>query len=181
MARSHVYFLRTVGHPNKVKIGSSIWPWGRLKTMAMWSPVPLELVAMTPGDAQLEQRFHAHFRHLHSHGEWFDNGPDLDAAIASIAAGAFDVEQLAAASRLTVECRWSDEAREDVSNAQRVRWLEKWGHPIPEAVRAALCGRYQPDPTELASKRQIVRAFVDEHYEPVKALRSATARQKKAA
>lgn len=179
--RSHVYFLRTVGSPGKIKIGSSIWPWARLKTMAAWSPVPLELVAMVPGGLELEYRFHAHFQHLRSHGEWFDTAPELEAALAEIAAGTFDVEKLAAPGRIAAQCRWSEEAREDVRNAQRVHWLKKWGHPIPRAVLDALSGRYQPDPAELAIKRQIVRAFVAEHYEPVKARRSAAARQKKAA
>lgn len=181
MAEPHVYFLRPVGCEGPVKIGTSVWPWGRLKTMAAWSPVPLELVAMTPGGALLEQRFHVHFRHLHSHGEWFHGAPELTGAVAAIAAGAFDFASLPPPSRLPTQCRWTDEARMDVSDAHRVRWMKSWGFPIPVAVSDALGGRYQPDPDELVEKRRIVRDFVEAHYEHVKAERSAASARKKAA
>lgn len=89
-----VYFIRPVGLEGPVKIGVSTMSWLRLEELMRWSPLPLEVVATLDGGGNLELRFHAKFKHLHSHKEWFKPDPELSATIADIQAGRFDVSTL---------------------------------------------------------------------------------------
>lgn len=89
-----VYFLKPVGMAGPVKIGASIAPQDRMITYARWSPFKLEIAAQMPGGLELERRFHAAFRFLHSHGEWFKGHPDISDVIKRINDGSFGVDEL---------------------------------------------------------------------------------------
>lgn len=82
-----VYFLRPIGMDGPIKIGFSDQPERRLKEMAMWSPFPLEIIAVVPGGKYLEGRLHAAFADVRLHWEWFKPIPDLKLAIRRLAAG----------------------------------------------------------------------------------------------
>ena len=88
MPPSYVYFIKPVGMDGPIKIGVSTNPASRLDMLATWSPVPLELVAVIPGDAELERNIHECFADYHSHREWFAAGPRLASALAAIVSGA---------------------------------------------------------------------------------------------
>lgn len=163
--KCQVYFLRPVGQDGPVKIGSSIFPWSRLKTFASWSPVALELVAMIPGDQKLERRFHARFMHLHSHGEWFHAARDLTETLTALAAGEFDTNSLPEPKRIGAGPYLSNEVRNSLGASTRLWRMRKAGYPIPHSVYEAAEGRHQCDPATLAAKRAIVASFVAEHYE----------------
>jgi len=86
-AAQYVYFMRQVGGVGPIKIGVSASPKSRLDMLATWSPTPLELVAVIPGDAALERNIHECFADYHSHREWFNAGPRLVAALAALVSG----------------------------------------------------------------------------------------------
>jgi hypothetical protein len=91
----YVYFMREKGiERGPVKIGCSWAPMTRCKAFSPWSPRPLEIVATISGDKVREASFHTLFQHLHSHSEWFMSAPELEACIAKIQAGTFDVSIL---------------------------------------------------------------------------------------
>lgn len=89
-----VYFIRPIGAEGPVKIGVSVTPWLRLEEMMRWSPLPLEIVATIKGGHDVEVQFHAKFKRLHSHKEWFRADPELSTTIAAIQAGVFDIASL---------------------------------------------------------------------------------------
>jgi hypothetical protein len=82
-----VYFIRQVGAIGPIKIGCSKLPEGRLHSLMAWSPVDLEIVAIIPGDYDLEWNIHDCFALAHIRGEWFRPMPDLVTAVEKIAAG----------------------------------------------------------------------------------------------
>lgn len=66
----------------RLKIGVSVAPHARLKTLSIGSePCELVLVVRAGGGA-LERELQQRFRHLRVHREWFEPGPDLLAWIA---------------------------------------------------------------------------------------------------
>jgi hypothetical protein len=67
----HVYFLKPIGMAGPVKIGCSVQPTARLRSLDIWSPFPLELIASGPGTNREEGNLHWRFRDSRSHGEWF--------------------------------------------------------------------------------------------------------------
>ena len=83
----YVYFLRPVGAVGPIKIGCSIYPPSRINALSMWSPVPLEIVAMGPGSIRLESFLHRKFKAQRLHSEWFAPSPELLDGIAAVAAG----------------------------------------------------------------------------------------------
>lgn len=95
-----VYFIRAKGTPERIKIGCSADPVRRAAEISRWAPFELEIAATIPGHVALEQRFHALFRHLHTHHEWFDTDAALEAVIGKINAGTFDVDSLPRGWRL---------------------------------------------------------------------------------
>jgi hypothetical protein len=81
--RSMVYFIRAAD--GMVKIGTSTNVLKRVKDLASQSPVPLELVAVVPGNTTDEAALHDRFNDARDHGEWFRPVPELlefiDAAV----------------------------------------------------------------------------------------------------
>lgn len=89
-----VYFIKPVGMDGPVKIGTSCSPDGRRKTLATWSPFPLEIVAEIEGGRDLERRFHVKFYPDCQGREWFKASDELTRVIEAINAGTFDVSEL---------------------------------------------------------------------------------------
>lgn len=93
---SKVYFIKPVGLDGPIKIGCSVAPDSRRSTLETWSPFALEIVAEIEGGFALEARFHALFQETHQRREWFGTSRRLQAVIAAINAGTFNVETLPA-------------------------------------------------------------------------------------
>jgi hypothetical protein len=71
-----VYFL---GAENGlVKIGYASDFMRRLPKIALGSPLPLRPLAITPGGRVEERAYHARFKHLRRHGEWFELDQELE-------------------------------------------------------------------------------------------------------
>lgn len=170
--KSYVYFLRPTGHAGPIKIGHSCVPYERLKAMMCWSPLPLELVAMTPGGDELEHRLHAAFAHLHSHGEWFNAAPELTAVVETILTGQFDPVGLPGPRRLHKRSPRSPEA---IAGSQAMRDLgnlRSYGVEIPLEI-SELTSMYYCAPAEKERRRAIIRTFVEGHSDVVPAARRA--------
>jgi hypothetical protein len=95
LVNGFVYFFQPAGG-GRIKIGWSKRPNERLSELAVWSPMPLVLLAALPGHHMHEQMVHARFSHLRAHLEWFEPGPDLIKFIEErLAAGKLPEEMLA--------------------------------------------------------------------------------------
>lgn len=89
-----IYFIKPVGMDGPVKVGCSVSPDNRRKTLDNWSPFALEIVAEFEGGYNLEARFHAHFQETHERREWFSWSQKIADTIAAINEGSFDVSAL---------------------------------------------------------------------------------------
>jgi len=85
--QSFIYFIRPTGALGPVKIGCTHFIDDRLTHLMHWSPVPLEVVAIAPGDFRLERFIHNRFAAHRLHKEWFAECADLTAAIERVVAG----------------------------------------------------------------------------------------------
>lgn len=83
----YVYFVKPVGADGPIKIGCSEVPLARLRSLADWSPFPLEIMVAIPGDYGLERRLHNRFFSQRSHREWFHASPELAAFIEKLKQG----------------------------------------------------------------------------------------------
>lgn len=144
-----------------IKIGCSKDPQTRLALYMCWAPIPLEVVALLPGDYRLEQRFHARFLDQHTHHEWFSASPALTATIAAIRAGIFDIDTLPAGRRLRHLSTWPAESKESMGllisyNART--WAR--GISAPSGVRAAADGLYRSRGAERQELVALIRTFL---------------------
>jgi hypothetical protein len=88
----YLYFLKPIGMDGPIKIGCAKVPEVRMRTFAVWSPFPLELIGKVPGIGTDERFLHRCFADSHTHFEWFLYTPELARAIAQILeAGTVDV------------------------------------------------------------------------------------------
>jgi hypothetical protein len=78
---SWVYFI-VAG--KKVKIGTAKNPLKRHASLQCGSPVPLRLMAQTPGDTRLERELHDRWDAHRLHGEWFRLVPEIVAFIREV-------------------------------------------------------------------------------------------------
>ncbi|MDF0490028.1 GIY-YIG nuclease family protein [Sphingomonas sp. H39-1-10] len=78
----HIYFIG--GDEGPIKIGYSGKLFQRLRALKNSSPVPVRLLAATPGSRAAERRYHERFAEYRLHGEWFDRVPDILKEIARI-------------------------------------------------------------------------------------------------
>ena len=82
-----------IGSPGSriVKIGYSKTPEKRLWSIQVGSPVRLSLLAVFPGDRDLERALHRYFHAQNKHGEWFELGfrpaEEVRAAVALLGDG----------------------------------------------------------------------------------------------
>lgn len=85
--KHYVYFLKPVDAAGPIKIGHSHIPIERLQVHMNWSPVKLELLALTEGSRQDEKRLHDRFADVRSHCEWFWPTPEMMAGIRKVQSG----------------------------------------------------------------------------------------------
>ena len=85
--QTFIYFIKPVGQDGPVKIGCTRFVDDRLNHLMHWSPVPLEVSAIAPGDFRLERFIHNRFVAQSLHKEWFSPSPALMAAIARVKDG----------------------------------------------------------------------------------------------
>lgn len=139
--RPRVYFARCRGMVGPIKIGFTIAPEMRVKTLSTWAPFPVELIVSIPGGLELERRVHRRFAHLHSHREWFEAGADLLGFIARLLDGvpAHDAIDLdAATGEIRTKRSWTGRARKRASYASRLR------HAVERAQADAGLRLYSP-------------------------------------
>lgn len=86
--KNYVYFLKPVDAAGPIKIGHSHIPIERLQVHMNWSPVKLEILALTDGNRQDEKYLHDKFSNVRSHCEWFWPTPEMLAGIRKVQAGA---------------------------------------------------------------------------------------------
>lgn len=70
------YFLHAPS-ADLIKIGQAHFVDGRIRTIQLMSPVPLNLVAVLPGDKFPEKALHRRFAHHRRHGEWFGSAAEI--------------------------------------------------------------------------------------------------------
>lgn len=87
MSAKFIYFMKPVGMDGPIKIGCTKFAKSRLYHMAIWSPIPLEIVATAPGTFDMEWGLHFHFAAERLHHEWFRASPRLVALVEAIKAG----------------------------------------------------------------------------------------------
>lgn len=75
-ANGMIYFIRGV-HTGRIKIGTSINPEQRLRSLQTGSPEPLEMMGVIQGGPKEEKILHKRFKRFGMHGEWFKPDPDL--------------------------------------------------------------------------------------------------------
>lgn len=175
-----VYFVRREDGEGPVKIGCSSYPPERLQSLMTFSPYRLRIWATIPGDERLERRFHAKFEPQLSHGEWFLPSAELDAVIASVAVGEFDIAGLPEARVIRRGRVMTEQGRMEASLALRLNWMFKSGYPIPQEVQTAAQGRYRITEEVRLAKCAVVRAFVEAHH-PIARQQRGTSRQRRAA
>ncbi|WP_167396779.1 GIY-YIG nuclease family protein [Sphingomonas aerolata] len=64
-----------------IKIGRAIRPKVRLRQLQSGSPIPLMILATTPGGVDEEKAYHDRFRKQRIRGEWFERSAELLAEI----------------------------------------------------------------------------------------------------
>lgn len=80
--RSVVYFVAAAN--GIIKIGTTGYLDQRMKILRGQSPLPLELLVVTPGKRADEFAYHARFAAHRLHGEWFARCPEIEAEIARL-------------------------------------------------------------------------------------------------
>jgi hypothetical protein len=81
-----VYFIQA--ETGQIKIGVAEHVERRLNALRMCSPVPLKVLATTPGAQQEEFAYHRQFAAHRLHGEWFSPAPEILAEIDRLNAAA---------------------------------------------------------------------------------------------
>ncbi len=84
-----VYFARQQGRLDRIKIGHSIDPHHRIKSLATGSPYPMELLDVWRGSQALEEALHRALDAHRVHLEWFSYVEDLDTLLRSDLADSF--------------------------------------------------------------------------------------------
>jgi hypothetical protein len=74
LPKGFTYFVRD---GDMIKIGSSVSPAARIKTLQCGFPRKLEVLAIVPMAVADEFQTHQRFAHLRTSGEWFRSGADL--------------------------------------------------------------------------------------------------------
>lgn len=128
----YIYFMKPIGMDGPIKIGCSWFLQERLKSLSMWSPIPLEIIITHPGGLKLERNIHECFSDLHSHHEWFRADQRLIAAIDRLKSGQPIEQAINLADRrgsiFKRKCGgagWSEVTRQKMRFLHRVRHARK--------------------------------------------------------
>ena len=89
MMEKFVYFIRPAGKPGPIKIGCSVDPAERLRSIQRDWLSPLELIGCVPGcipdEITLHKRFRRNRQRTHSSNrEWFNHCPEIEQGIGRI-------------------------------------------------------------------------------------------------
>lgn len=79
--RSRPSFLYAIEGGGLVKLGRSVEPQKRLRSLQRMSPTPLTLIATIPEHLVSEEEAHERWSEQRAHGEWFEPSPELRAWI----------------------------------------------------------------------------------------------------
>ncbi len=71
-----IYFIQSED-TRKIKIGYSVNPTDRVKTLQTGHSCPLRLLKIIPGDMKFERALHRKFFKFRVQGEWFEPHPDI--------------------------------------------------------------------------------------------------------
>ena len=71
----------------RIKIGCSYLPARRLEALSIWSPYPVTIIAVAPGDFTIERQLHDYFHADRLHREWFCSSPALLFVINQMSSG----------------------------------------------------------------------------------------------
>ena len=75
--KSKIYFIKA-DNSVMVKIGKSVNPQARLKSLQTGSAAKLKIIKIIDGGIYLESILHIYFKHLRKHGEWFKPNYELN-------------------------------------------------------------------------------------------------------
>ncbi len=78
-----IYFLQQ-GKDGPVKVGKSVDPHARIRSLQTGSSEPLRVLAFAPGDERRESEIHRRLKPHRIRGEWYQPSPDVFALIAEI-------------------------------------------------------------------------------------------------
>jgi hypothetical protein len=164
----HVYFIKPIGMQGPVKIGCSCAPDNRRRSLASWSPFPLEIVAEIAGNENLERRFHAMLESTFISREWFAWSPELAGVIDAITAGTFDASNLPAPKLLPrksadlsyITPGWKYR-RSVIARIDHARWKPGARGAKCDPVRALVSGINSYDEAQLSALRETVEPMVD--------------------
>ena len=85
--RPEPYYVYFVGSENGlVKIGFAGDLDYRFSKLVCGSPVPLTMLAITPGGRPKEREYHQRFKQWRRHGEWFELSDEIKEEIERLAA-----------------------------------------------------------------------------------------------
>ncbi len=73
-AQEYVYVIHATG-TNRIKLGYTTNPQGRLAALQTASPFPLQMLACWPGSRAREKRLHRYMAQFRQVGEWFEVPP----------------------------------------------------------------------------------------------------------
>lgn len=160
-----IYFAQAINGQGPIKIGCSRVPARRIEALMAWSPQPLHLLAVVPGNWKLENNLHQCFADAHLHHEWFNPIPRLVDAVRAIASGVPIAEAVDLSKRVGSirGAPHSDERRRRMGYSQRFSWLSRKyrGKHLPHDVDAILRNwskDAQPTEAEFARLHEILNA-----------------------
>lgn len=159
-----VYILRPVGLPGPVKIGCSKAPEARLATIAAWSPIRLEIVAIINGGHELEVALHKRFARLALHGEWFGVDAELQAVIDKAAAGEpISIDGPLGQNVARVAANLKSQLARQISDAERhaFGFRLNWGDGRPEEIKKIMLawhGPFAPPPNP--EQQQAIAGYI---------------------
>ena len=100
MSADDLYVIGEGDGSGVVKIGRSVDPESRLRTLQTGYPRKLTLLHVEPGGGHLEPKLHERFASLQTHGEWFDfRGTNPVAAVLTAIDAMHDFERALEAER----------------------------------------------------------------------------------
>lgn len=162
--RGTVYFIRPVGMQGPIKIGCSVSPDGRRRTLETWAPFALEIIAEISGGATLEGRFHAAFEEDHQRREWFTWSERMQATVEAINSGSFDINVLPEPKRLTANldavraahrASWTPARRLEASYSARIRHAQRRTRTV--------CPVYSSAATSAEGRKRLDAYLADPH------------------
>jgi len=115
--QEYVYVIHATG-TNRIKLGYTTNPQGRLAALQTASPFPLQMLACWPGSRARENRLHRYMAQFRQVGEWFEVQPFIGLKLWEIVHKGETTKRLQTPKRSTKTLK---EAAPSVLGAQRGR------------------------------------------------------------